>query len=72
MTANQKVCTVAKSLMENLIIHYGFPEKLYRDQLTDFGLKTIKELHEFTGIKKFAKNSTILEETLRSSKNVKK
>lgn len=51
-TPNQKARTVAKSLWENFIVHYGMPEKLHSDQGPDFESKTIKELCEISGIKK--------------------
>lgn len=51
-TPNQKTKTVAKALWENVIIHYGFPEKLHSDQGADFESKTIKELCDFAGIQK--------------------
>lgn len=41
-TPNQKAKTVAKALWENVIIHYGFPEKIHSDQGPDFESKTIK------------------------------
>lgn len=51
-TPNQKARTVAKCLWENVIIHYGFPERLHSDQGPDFESKTIKELCELAGIQK--------------------
>ncbi len=51
-TPNQKARTVAKSLWENFIVHYGMPEKLHSDQGPDFESKSIKELCEILGIKK--------------------
>lgn len=51
-TPNQRARTVAKSLWENFIVHYGFPERLHSDQGRDFESKTIKELCELTGMKK--------------------
>lgn len=51
-TPNQKAHTVAKSLWENFIGHYGFTERLHSDQGPDFESKTIKELCELTGMKK--------------------
>ncbi|XP_038555072.1 uncharacterized protein LOC119888541 [Micropterus salmoides] len=51
-TPNQRARTVAKSLWENFIGHYGFPERLHSDQGPDFESKTIKELCELTGTKK--------------------
>lgn len=51
-TSNQRARTVAKSLWENFIGHYGFPERLHSDQGPDFESKTIKELCDLTGMKK--------------------
>lgn len=51
-TPNQRARTVAKTLWENFIVHYGFPERLHSDQGPDFESKTIKELCELTGMKK--------------------
>ena len=51
-TANQKARTVAKTLWDHFIIHYGFPERLHSDQGPDFESKTIKELCELGGIRK--------------------
>lgn len=51
-TPNQKARTVAKSLWENFIVHYGVPEKLHNDQGPDFESKTIKELCDIVGVKK--------------------
>lgn len=51
-TPNQKAKTVAKSLWENFIVHYGVPERLHSDQGPDFESKTIKELCEIAGIRK--------------------
>ncbi|XP_072569287.1 uncharacterized protein [Paramormyrops kingsleyae] len=51
-TPNQKARTVAKSLWENFIVHYGVPEKLHSDQGPDFESKTIKELCDIVGVKK--------------------
>ncbi len=51
-TPNQKARTVAKSLWENFIVHYGMPEKLHSNQGPDFESKTFKELCEISGIKK--------------------
>ena len=43
-TPNQKAKTVAKSLWDNFLVHYGIPEKLHSDQGPDFESRTIKEL----------------------------
>lgn len=51
-TRNQKAQTVAKSLWDNFLVHYGFPEKLHSDQGPDFESRTIKELCKVTGISK--------------------
>ncbi len=51
-TPNQKARTVAKTLWEHFIVHYGMPEKLHSDQGPDFESKTIKELCEIAGIRK--------------------
>lgn len=51
-TANQKAKTVAKSLWEQFIVHYGFPERLHSDQGPDFESHTIKELCAIAGIQK--------------------
>lgn len=51
-TPNQKARTVAKTLWDHFIIHYGFPERLHSDQGPDFESKTIKELCEIGGIRK--------------------
>lgn len=51
-TPNQKARTVAKSLRENFIVHYGVPEKHHSDQGPDFESKTIKELCDIAEIKK--------------------
>ncbi len=51
-TPNQKARTVAKTLWDHFIVHYGMPEKLHSDQGPDFESKTIKELCEIAGIRK--------------------
>ena len=51
-TRNQKAQTVAKSLWENFLVHYGFPERLLSDQGPDFESRTIKELCSIAGIQK--------------------
>ncbi|RXN35846.1 Retrovirus-related Pol polyprotein from transposon 412 [Labeo rohita] len=48
-TPNQKASTVAKSLWDQFIVHYGFPERLHSDQGPDFESRTIKELCAITG-----------------------
>lgn len=49
--SNQKAQTVARCLWENLIDHYGIPEKLHSDQGPDFESKTINELCALAGIR---------------------
>lgn len=51
-TPNQKARTVAKSLWEHFISHYGYPERLHSDQGPDFESRLIKELCEIAGIRK--------------------
>lgn len=51
-TPNQKAKTVAKSLWDNFLVHYGIPEKLHSDQGPDFESHTIKELCQMAGINK--------------------
>lgn len=51
-TRNQKAQTVAKSLWDNFLVHYDFPEKLHSDQGPDFESCTIKELCKVAGISK--------------------
>lgn len=51
-TPNQKARSVAKSLWENFIVHYGVPEKHHSDQGPDFESKTIKEFCDIAEIKK--------------------
>ncbi len=51
-TPNQKARTVAKCLWENLIVHYGFPERLHSDQGPDFESRIIKELCGISSIQK--------------------
>lgn len=51
-TRNQTAQTVAKSLWDHFLIHYGFPEKLHSDQGADFESRTVKELCKVAGIHK--------------------
>lgn len=51
-TRDQKASTVAKSLWERFLVHYGFPERLHGDQGRDFESHTIKELCALAGIRK--------------------
>lgn len=51
-TRDQKARTVAKTLWENFIVHYGFPSRLLSDQGRDFESRTIKELCSVIGATK--------------------
>ena len=52
VTSSQKAPIVAKTLWENLFVHYGFPEKILSDQGRNFESLLISELCELTQIKK--------------------
>lgn len=52
LTKDLKARTVAKTLWENFIVHYGFPSRLLSDQGRDFESKTIKELCTLIGAEK--------------------
>lgn len=51
-TKDQKATTVANSLWEQFLIHYGFPERILSDQGRDFESQHIHELCALAGIKK--------------------
>ena len=51
-TKDQKATTVAKSLWEQFLVHYGFPEHLLSDQGRDFESQLIRELCTLAGITK--------------------
>ncbi len=51
-TSNQTAQIVAKSLWDNVLVHYGFLEKLLSDQGADFESHKIKELCKVAGIQK--------------------
>ncbi|KAK6183229.1 hypothetical protein SNE40_010750 [Patella caerulea] len=51
-TKNQTAKTVAEALWENLISHYGWPERLHSDQGKDFESKVISELCRIGNVKK--------------------
>lgn len=51
-TRNQKAKTVAKSLWDNFLVHYGFPENLHSDRGPDFESHMIKELCKVADISK--------------------
>lgn len=49
---SQKATVTGKALYENFFLHYGFPEKLHRDQGRNFESKVVRELCKLLGIKK--------------------
>ena len=51
-TKNQTARVVADALWENLISHYGWPERLHSDQGKDFESKVIAELCKLGNIRK--------------------
>ena len=51
-TKNQTAKVVAETLWDNLISHYGWPEKLHSDQGADFQSKVIAELCRLGNVKK--------------------
>ena len=51
-TRDQQASTVAKSMLEHFLVHYGFPERLHSDQGRDFESHTIRELCPLLGIRK--------------------
>lgn len=51
-TPNQKAKTVAKCLWEQLICHYGYPERLHNDQGPDFESHLIREMCGIAGVQK--------------------
>ena len=51
-TRNRTVKTTAKILYENLVLHYGFMERLHSDQGRNFESATIKHLCAMAGVKK--------------------
>ena len=51
-TKNQTARVVAEALWENLISHYGWPERLHSDQGADFQSKVIQELCKIGNMKK--------------------
>ena len=51
-TKNQSAHTTADALMNNFILHYGFPKRLHSDQGANFEGKVIQQLWSISGIKK--------------------
>ena len=51
-TKNQSAHTTADALMNNFILHYGFPKRLHSDQGANFEGKVIQQLCSISGIKK--------------------
>ena len=52
VTNNQTAKTVAETLYQNYLIHYGWPEKLHSDQAGNFESQVIKELCEIAQVQK--------------------
>lgn len=51
-TRDEKALTVARTLWEQFLVHYGFPERLHSDQGRDFESQVIKELCVLVGTRK--------------------
>ena len=52
MTPKQTAVIVAKTLWENFLVHYGWPEKILTDQGKSFKNNLIRELCELAQVKK--------------------
>ena len=52
VTPKQTAVIVAKTLWENFLVHYGWPEKILNDQGKSFENNLIWELYELAQIKK--------------------
>ena len=52
VTPKQTAVVVAHTLWENFLVHYGWPEKILTDQGKSFENNLIRELCEFTQVKK--------------------
>ena len=52
VTTNQTAQTVAKTFLEQFVVHYGWPEKILTDQARDFEGKVFKRICQETLIKK--------------------
>ena len=52
VTPKQTAVIVAKTLLENFLVHYGWPEKILTDQDKSFENNLIQELCELTHVKK--------------------
>ncbi|KAL9972949.1 hypothetical protein ACROYT_G019349 [Oculina patagonica] len=51
-TCNQQAPTVAKLLWENILVNFGFPQRLHSDQGRDFESRIIRDLCKVARIKK--------------------
>ena len=52
MTLKQTAPIVAQTLWENVLVHYGRPEKIFPDQGKSFENSLIRELCELAQVKK--------------------
>ena len=51
-TKNQTAKTMADAIFNHFVVHYGLPQSLHSDQVTNFCSKIIKELWKITGMSK--------------------
>ena len=52
VTSKQMAVVVARTLWENFLVHYGWPEKILIDQGKSFENNVIRELFELAQVKK--------------------